>query len=831
LLKASSKIEGDVMASIMTSDLGVDLFKSEISDKKKVNEDDSLPNPNRILHSNTLSSLCFEKSEVRETRKDNDRETRSKKADRDDMLVDSHDGIPMRYRKLQKPSHSKGSVFSNAKYNATGVWPGWDYPPSMPNAYAPPVLLYLYFIPEIRSILMSRQFDKHGKATATAVPPLSAELGCVFHQIDCLSNFARIYPDESMMAKVGAFVPANLLASFASMPEADGLALLDGSPAAVERARRPEAFVRFLLHHLHKELSSKNGGSDIIDNLHGFTFVCVNDFVTGSGAPVVSEHFSMTLDLSYVKKSEQVKFCQVLHSSLSKESPLRAWCKESKSYETIVQRKVAVSLPSVLAISCCCAGTGNEEGLSIWRENAPENGHWLPEFIEIEIEDSGNVVVREAVDGDGPGDRVWVELKGDSKLPSAVAEVVKAKLARKRKYCYRLDAVLSFVREDTGDHSADEVQGHHVLHVRVPSSYKRQAYEKQLAKAQTVASTNEASSDSGEVSKRLTIASAIKPNVLQKRIEDLKERIRAADESQSGDDDWVLFNGFVVSPTVAEDARAFHVSFKDPCLVIFRAMDDGGGSAKKERKNSDNGKEPSKLGLSVMQTKSIYSGRKPEFNPQRSSMLPGQGDLIAFDAEFVCVQEEESELTDRGSKVTVRETRLTLARISVIYCQSGTVIVDDYVVPCEPVVDYLTRFSGITAADLDPKKSPHHLVTMQSAYLKLRYLCERGCIFVGHGLSQDFLTVNLVVPPDQIIDTVEIFHQDRMRYVSLRFLTNYVFGRDMQQDVHDSVEDARAAYALYLKALELKKEGKFDKFLQDLYVYGAARDWKLGIDD
>lgn len=106
-------------------------------------------------------------------------------------------------------------------------------------------------------------------------------------------------------------------------------------------------------------------------------------------------------------------------------------------------------------------------------------------------------------------------------------------------------------------------------------------------------------------------------------------------------------------------------------------------------------------------------------------MLPGQGDLIAFDAEFVCVQDEESRLTDRGSKVTVRETRLALARISVIDCQSGTVVVDDYIVPCEPVVDYLTRFSGVTAADLDPKKSTHHLVTMQSAYLKLRYLCER----------------------------------------------------------------------------------------------------------
>ena len=106
-----------------------------------------------------------------------------------------------------------------------------------------------------------------------------------------------------------------------------------------------------------------------------------------------------------------------------------------------------------------------------------------------------------------------------------------------------------------------------------------------------------------------------------------------------------------------------------------------------------------------------------------------------------------------------------------------------------------------------------------------------GCIFVGHGLTQDFLMVNLVVPPDQIIDTVEIYHQDRMRWISLRFLTNYVFGRDMQQDVHDSIEDACAAYQLYLKAMELKKEGRFAKFLQELYAYGAARDWKLGIDE
>lgn len=106
----------------------------------------------------------------------------------------------------------------------------------------------------------------------------------------------------------------------------------------------------------------------------------------------------------------------------------------------------------------------------------------------------------------------------------------------------------------------------------------------------------------------------------------------------------------------------------------------------------------------------------------------------------------------------------------------------------------------------------------------------RGCIFVGHGLSQDFLMVNLVVPSQQVIDTVEIFHQERMRYISLRFLANYILGRDMQRDTHDSVEDAMAAFEIYLKALELKKNGQFTKALNDLYEHGRKTDWKLGVD-
>jgi len=100
------------------------------------------------------------------------------------------------------------------------------------------------------------------------------------------------------------------------------------------------------------------------------------------------------------------------------------------------------------------------------------------------------------------------------------------------------------------------------------------------------------------------------------------------------------------------------------------------------------------------------------------------------------VQDEESALTEAGSKVVIREMRYAVGRISLIDCRTKTVVIDDHVQPREQVKDYLTRFSGIVAKDLDPKQSPHHLIGTRAAYLKLRYLTDRGCIFVGHGLQQ-----------------------------------------------------------------------------------------------
>lgn len=64
-------------------------------------------------------------------------------------------------------------------------------------------------------------------------------------------------------------------------------------------------------------------------------------------------------------------------------------------------------------------------------------------------------------------------------------------------------------------------------------------------------------------------------------------------------------------------------------------------------------------------------------------------------------QVEESRLRGDGSKVVTKQGRQALARVSVLDGRSSSettapVIMDDYVVQSEPVVDHLTRFSGIT---------------------------------------------------------------------------------------------------------------------------------------
>lgn len=149
--------------------------------------------------------------------------------------------------------------------------------------------------------------------------------------------------------------------------------------------------------------------------------------------------------------------------------------------------------------------------------------------------------------------------------------------------------------------------------------------------------------------------------------------------------------------------------------------------------------------------------------------------------------------------------------------------------------------SKFAVGDLDPHLSPHTLTPLKVAYKKLRLLVDLGCIFVGHGLSKDFriisayipLTihtelliyigcVDIFVPPDQVIDTVDLYflRARQRRRLSLRFLSWFVLKQNIQTDTHDSVEDARSALLLYKAYQDFEERGVFDEKLEELYRVG-----------
>lgn len=51
-----------------------------------------------------------------------------------------------------------------------------------------------------------------------------------------------------------------------------------------------------------------------------------------------------------------------------------------------------------------------------------------------------------------------------------------------------------------------------------------------------------------------------------------------------------------------------------------------------------------------------------------------------------------------------------------------------------------------------------------------------------------------MVPPEQVIDTVEIYRLPDQRKISLRFLAYCLLNSDIQLETHDSIEDAKTVY-------------------------------------
>lgn len=211
---------------------------------------------------------------------------------------------------------------------------------------------------------------------------------------------------------------------------------------------------------------------------------------------------------------------------------------------------------------------------------------------------------------------------------------------------------------------------------------------------------------------------------------------------------------------------------------------------------------------------------------------PGSGTHVPIDTEFVRLQQEEIEILATGDRQVIRPTREGLARVSVLRASGpheGLPFIDDYISISEPVVDYVTKYSGVSAGDLDPTVSVRPLVPLKVAYKKLWLLLNLGCIFVGHGLIKDFRNIDIFVPKAQIVDTVTLFYNPARskRNLSLRFLAWYLLKANIQSETHDSVEDALTALRLWRKYEEFRDAGVVEKMVDEIYTAGRKLNYKV----
>ncbi|KZT28674.1 hypothetical protein NEOLEDRAFT_1224080 [Neolentinus lepideus HHB14362 ss-1] len=283
---------------------------------------------------------------------------------------------------------------------------------------------------------------------------------------------------------------------------------------------------------------------------------------------------------------------------------------------------------------------------------------------------------------------------------------------------------------------------------------------------------------------------------------------------------WFVFNDFMVRNISEAEALSFPGKWKVPAVFYLERVD--------LRDELDFSALPDELDATILCTDTNISLNRDKslikHECLRYEELPRPGTLVAIDAEFVSMQQEEVEYRSDGTKKVLRPARLSLARVSVLRGdgnKQGVPFIDDHIHTSETIVDYLTEFSGIKFGDLDPALSRYTLTPLKLVYKKLRLLVDRGCIFIGHGLTKDFRIINVFVPPEQVIDTVDLyFIKERQRRLSLKFLAWFVLQENIQTDTHDSIEDARTALRLYKAYHRFEEEGSFDQKLDELYRDG-----------
>jgi len=760
--------------------------------------------------------------------------------------------VPKRYKKNEIKYSKLGSDdFDFDHYNKTSFC---GLEASLPNSYCNAMLQILYFTEHFRIIILNH--------FCTRESCLACEVSYLFHMLDI---------GQGMPCQ-----PANFLRALRTIPEASALGLVFTEANTIWRTSVPrliQSWTRFLLQQVHLQCSdmarpstppphslsgapvglagqlaassadwsrlspakktptqetsmaefqdmaellesniSKKTEDTVEESQIAQLFGMRQDKVTKCSKclnTVTSDNLLLLCNLTYPEHAaarDQVTFAEVLCSSLCPEQVTPAWCDSCRKYQPTSQMRKLKTLPSNLSVN---AGMDNPADITFW--------HTQMEMI-----------LDGAPDGSAPMATPQSASSASPSKPSS-GPPLGQKACRYSGSCTRpdckfwhagQDGVLKEPTLDVGDKLAKLQKSWVPFNVTL--------YLGQDGIVRTSQDTDVPTAESRNYSLYAVCSNVVDP--VNPEATSLVSCVRVGPSYHarigSPVSQWYIFNDFTITPIPQQEAVWFNLKWKIPCILCYQATDIPTHLQGLEYRNP--------ITVDVFgEDKSLLQragGKRLTFQVLGTDEMPNPGTLVAIDAEFVTLNQEESELRSDGKVSTVKAAHMSVARITCVRGEGvmeGVPFIDDYISTQEQVVDYLTKFSGIKPGDLDANFSSKHLTTLKSTYQKLRFLVDTKVTFIGHGLKNDFRVINLVVPQDQVIDTVHLFHLPHHRMVSLKFLSWYFLKVKIQGVTHDSIEDAVTSLRLYRKYLEFKKENKVMEALNGLYEVGKECNWKI----
>lgn len=136
---------------------------------------------------------------------------------------------------------------------------------------------------------------------------------------------------------------------------------------------------------------------------------------------------------------------------------------------------------------------------------------------------------------------------------------------------------------------------------------------------------------------------------------------------------------------------------------------------------------------------------------------------------------------------------LELTKVTVVDLY-GNLVYDTLVKPKTKIIDYNTRFSGITEEQM-----LNVTMTLEQVQEELITFIHAETILLGHNLASDFKMLHLL--HENVVDTTMMFpHDYGFPYcIGLKTLARKVLRRNIQENTHDSIEDARVVVDLVLR--------------------------------